>query len=107
MLKSPRARVFLFCAAAIASLAVLVWFLQKRSGHYDPKVVDVQNGHSSAAALANRVPATPPIPVTPTPGPAAMSPPQLSASPSPLPSESPDKLLPPIGFIGTLKLIVP
>lgn len=108
MLKSPRARVLLFCAAAIASLAALVWFLQKRSGHYEPKVTDVQNGHSSAAALANKVPATPLISITPTPAPAATSPPpDLSAGPSPLPSESPDKSLPPIGFIGTLKLVVP
>jgi murein DD-endopeptidase MepM/ murein hydrolase activator NlpD len=108
MLKSPRARVLLFCVAAIASLAALVWVLQKRSGHYEPKAIEDQNGHPSAAALANKVPATPLISITPTPVPAAISPSQdLSASPSPLASESPYKSLPPIGFIGALKLIVP
>ncbi|CAN5638241.1 hypothetical protein BH20ACI3_BH20ACI3_34090 [soil metagenome] len=85
---SARVRVFLALMIGIALLVVLVAFLQRRSGYYVPSKAD------------------------PPPTPASASPPD-SANPSPEPSSKPDPEIPsnptapPIGFVGTLKLVLP
>lgn len=103
---SARVRVFIALVIGIVLLVAIVAYLQRRSGHYVSQVSE----------------ATPsPTPVSPTPI-ASQSTPTASAetpvpSPiteptagSPTPARSfPDLVpaAPPLGFVGTLKLIVP
>jgi peptidoglycan LD-endopeptidase LytH len=110
---SARGRVFLGLLIGITLLVGVVGFLQRRSGHY-----------RSSSSLADPTPTPAPAWLTdtvnpspePSPTPAPSETPQLTTSaapeayPSPTPSPvsaTPTPAAPPIGFVGTLKLIVP
>jgi murein DD-endopeptidase MepM/ murein hydrolase activator NlpD len=108
---SARGRVFLALLIGIALLVVIVAFLQRRSGHYRSSIDDPPPTPASASPpeIANP---SPELSLTPVP-----ETPQLSTSPvpeayaaSPTPSLANPTLnpaAPSIGFVGTLKLIVP
>lgn len=88
MIISARVRLFLALLIGITLLVVIVAFLQRRSGHY-PSSID-----------------NPP----PTPASVSTSPVREAYSASPTPSPASASSIPtatPIGFVGTLKLIVP
>jgi peptidoglycan LD-endopeptidase LytH len=108
---SPRGRVFLALLIGITLLVVIVAFLQRRFGHYRSNIVDLASTPASPSPpdIANRSPESSPTPVPETP--------QLSTSPIPeaysaSPTSSPANAsstpaAPPIGFVGTVNLIVP
>lgn len=108
---SARGRVFLTLLIGIALLVVIVAFLQRRFGHYRPSVDNPRP--TTAPALtpdtAKPSPQPSPTPVPDTP-PVSTSPvPEAdSASPTPFSANAPSNpAAPPIGFVVTLKLIVP
>jgi murein DD-endopeptidase MepM/ murein hydrolase activator NlpD len=108
VIKSPRVRVFLGLVLVLTLLVIVVAFLQRRSGYY------------SAIPVSSPSP-TPETSATSTPEPALGSPSQSENTPSPTASPSlpptltppaentpsPTLPIPPIGFVGTLKLIIP
>jgi len=107
---SARVRVFLALLLGIGLLVVIVAFLQRRSGHY----------RSSNDPPPNPVSTSPANPGNPSPEPSPLLVPEsspVSTSPlpepyldSPTPAQSnvtPSPLIPPPGFVGTVKLIVP
>lgn len=111
MIKSPRVRVFLGLVLILTLLVIVVAFLQRRSGYY------------SAIPVLSPTP-TPETSATSTPEPALGSPSQSESTPSPTASPSlaspsptltpsaentpsPTLPIPPIGFVGTLNLIIP
>ncbi|CAN5814267.1 hypothetical protein BH18ACI4_BH18ACI4_21250 [soil metagenome] len=85
---SARGRVFLALLIGISLLVMIVAFLQRRSGHYLP---DKDNPSGTPAS------ASPTDTANPSP--------ETSSKPGPETSSNP--AAPPVGFIGTLKLIVP
>lgn len=108
---TARGRVFLALLIGIALLVVIVAFLQRRSGHYRSSVDDPPPTPASASPpdTANPSPEPSPTPVPETP-PVSTSPvPEAySASSTPSPANATSNpAAPPIGFVGTLKLIVP
>lgn len=107
---SARGRVFLALLLGVALLVVVVAFLQRRFGYYRASM-----GYPPATPASASPPETANSPVpSPTPEPES---PQLSSIPgpeaysaSPTPSPADDissPAAPPIGFLGTVKLIVP
>ncbi len=97
---SARGRVFLALLIGIALLIAIVAFLQRRWGYYS------SSGTYPALnpASANPSPGSSPAPVLETPQSSTSPVPEAhAASPRPSPANAP----PPIGFVGTLKLIVP
>ena len=112
MIKSPRVRVLLGLMLALALLGILVGVLQRRFGYYSAIPI-------SSPSPALETPATPtPEATTASPSPQSENTPQPEGtlspvSPSPAftpPAEttpSPTLPIPPIGFVGSLKLIVP
>lgn len=107
MIRSARLRVFLGLTIGLATLGGVVAFLQKRSGYYQhPPTTPAPSPVASTAANQNtRNGAT--TPLDDLSGiEASMPTPEIPGSPSP-PSPTPTPSLPPIGFVGTLKLIVP
>lgn len=111
MIKSPRVRVLLISVLAIASVALLVWFLQKRSGHYASDALQTQNRNLSASQAVNTISPTPQIAYTPISTPTPSVEPTPSASPvfatSPVPSPSVEPSSQPPRYDATLNLIVP
>jgi peptidoglycan LD-endopeptidase LytH len=108
---SARGRVFLGLLTGITLLVLIVAFLQRRSGHYRSSVDNPSPTPASASptGIADPSPepsptaelATPPPSTSPFPG-------AYAASPIPPPAnDTPNPAAPPIGFVGTLKLIVP
>ncbi len=100
---SARGRVFLALLIGISLLVVLVAFLQRRSGHYRTSV----NVPPPTPGLVSLPDTTHPSPET-SPTPRTETAP-LSSGPLPTPSPAnvSSPAAPPIGFVGTLKLIVP
>jgi len=107
---SPRGRVFLVLLIGIALLVVIVAFLQRRSGHYRSSIDDPAPtpASSSSPDIANPSPESSPTPVLETPQLSTGPVPEASSSPTPSPANADSTpAAPPIGFVGTLKLIVP
>lgn len=115
MIKSARGRVFLGLLVGIGLLVVLVGVLQRRYGQYEsgvndaggppntpPSATSPANHASTPEASTTSIPAIPSVSISPHSEAA-------SDSPTPLPQNvpSPNPPAPPIGFVGTLKLIVP
>ncbi|MEP6921693.1 MAG: M23 family metallopeptidase [bacterium] len=93
MIKSPRVRVLIISLLAIAVVAVVVWVLQRRSGHYAPVAIETTNHNPPVTTKVNaatptlEVPAvTPPAP-SPTP---SISENGVTSSPTTLLSSSPN-----------------
>ncbi|MBA2524523.1 MAG: peptidoglycan DD-metalloendopeptidase family protein [Pyrinomonadaceae bacterium] len=105
---SARGRVFLALLIGIATLVVVVAFLQRRSGHYRASVDPPPPTPASTSApdTVNPSPEQSPTPVPETPSPSPV-PEAYPASPTPSPANASSPAAPPIGFIGLLKLIVP
>jgi len=108
---SARGRVFLTLLIGIGLLVVIVAFLQRRSGHYRPSVDDLRPTTAPAltpdTAKPSPEPSPTPVPDTP-PVSASPVPETASASPTPFRAEATSNpAAPPIGFVVTLKLIVP
>ena len=107
---SARGRVFLTLLIGIALLVVIVAFLQRQSGHYRPSVDNPPPTTFPALTpdTAKRSPEPSPTPVPETP-PVSTSPvPEAdSVSPTPSPASATSNPESPIGFVVTLKLIVP
>jgi murein DD-endopeptidase MepM/ murein hydrolase activator NlpD len=108
---SARGRVFLALLIGIVLLVVAVAFLQRRFGYYRSNI----NGPSPTATsslpsdISSASPEPSPTPASETPKASITPVPEASAA-SPLPSSSNDPSIdepPPIGFVGTLRLIVP
>jgi len=101
VITSARGRVFLGLTIGLAALITLVVFLQKRSGYYrDQSTLPLPSPEASAApTLSPPSTSSSPEPGNPTPIESAPPTPENLSSPSPPP--------PSIGFVGTLKLIVP
>lgn len=106
---SARGRVFLALLIGIALLVVVVAFLQRRFGYGsmidDPPPPTASASHTETANSPE--PSPTPEPESPqlssSPGPEA-----YSASPTPSPTDDiSTPAAPPLGFAGTLKLIVP
>jgi murein DD-endopeptidase MepM/ murein hydrolase activator NlpD len=107
---SARGRVFLALVIGITSLVGIVAFLQRRSGHNysienpaptpaSASAIDIANPSPESSLTA--VPETPQLSTSPIPE-------AYSASPTPSPPDTTStRAAPPIGFVGTLKLIVP
>ncbi len=108
---SARGRVFLTLLIGIALLVVIVAFLQKRSGHYRSSIDDPPPTPASPSPpdTANPPPEPSPTPVPETPQPSTSPVPETySASPTPSPANATSTpVSPPVGFVGTLRLIVP
>jgi murein DD-endopeptidase MepM/ murein hydrolase activator NlpD len=108
---SARVRVFLGLLIGIGLLVLIVAFLQRRSGHYrdgadEPLPTSVlasptETAYSPPELSPMPVPATPQLSASPVPE-------DFSASPFPSPADATSPpAVPPIGFVGMLKLIVP
>lgn len=99
---------------ALILLVILVAVLQRRSGHYSATPISSPSpiAEASATSTPEALPSspTPQSESTPqsegTPSPATPSP-ISSSTPTTEPTPTPNLPIPPIGFIGTLKLIVP
>lgn len=106
---SARARVFIALVIGIALLIAIVAYLQRRSGHYVSQVSEATPSPKSASPTSTPSQSTEPLPTasaeTPVPSPVTEPSP---GSPTPAPSV-PDLVpaAPPMGFVGTVKLIVP
>lgn len=108
---SARGRVFLALLTGIIVLVLIVAFLQRRFGYYR------SGGNNPPPTPGSASPPgieRPPPELSPTPAPVTSMPstspfPEAhTASPIPPPaSATPNPTAPPIGFVGTLKLIVP
>jgi murein DD-endopeptidase MepM/ murein hydrolase activator NlpD len=108
---SARGRVFLALLIGIGLLVAIVAFLQRRCGYYRVSIDDHAPTPASASPLdiANPSPESSPTLVTETPQASPSHIPEHYAA-SPIPSAantSSSPVPPPIGFVGTLKLIVP
>ncbi len=103
---SARGRVFLALLIGIALMFVIVAFLQRRSGYHRPSADDPpfppasaspqDTANSSPEPSPTRDPETPPV-----------SPVAEASSPTPSPASANSPAVPPVVFVGTLKLIVP
>jgi len=108
MIKSARGRVLLGLAIAIASLAAVVWALQRRP-RFDESQLSVGDRRGPINSGANQFSPITEASISPTvetaspspnaPQSAPTLPPQSGPTPAPAPS--------PIGFIGRLNLIIP
>jgi murein DD-endopeptidase MepM/ murein hydrolase activator NlpD len=106
---SARARVFLALVIGIVLLVAIVAYLQRRSGHYVSQVSEATPSPTPVSPTPIASQSTEPLPTasaeTPVPSPIT----EPSAG-SPTPARSVPDLVPaapPVGFVGTLKLIVP
>lgn len=106
---SARVRVFVALVIGIALLIAIVAYLQRRSGYYVSQVSEATPSPTSASPTPTLGQSTEPLPTpsaeTPVPSPVT----QPSAGSS-TPAPSVQDLVPaapPMGFVGTLKLIVP
>jgi peptidoglycan LD-endopeptidase LytH len=106
---SARARVFLALVIGIVLLVAIVAYLQRRSGHYVSQVSEATPSPTPVSPTPIASQSTEPLPTasaeTPVPSPIT----EPSAG-SPTPALSAPDLVPaapPVGFVGTLKLIVP
>jgi murein DD-endopeptidase MepM/ murein hydrolase activator NlpD len=106
---SARARVFLALVIGIVLLVAIVAYLQRRSGHYVSQVSEATPSPTPVSPTPIASQSTEPLPTasaeTPVPSPIT----EPSAG-SPTPALSVPDLVPaapPVGFVGTLKLIVP
>ena len=113
MINSARGRVLLGLTIAIASLAALLWVLQKRARYNESRVSLVENRSHSSSSVADKSSPVPDASIAPTPEipPPSTSLPQTGPDiDSTLPPESvqsPNPSSAPISFIGNLKLIIP
>ncbi|HET6645754.1 MAG TPA: M23 family metallopeptidase [Pyrinomonadaceae bacterium] len=106
---SARARVFIALVIGIALLIAIVAYLQRRSGHYVSQVSEATPSPTPVSPTPIASQSTEPLPTSSaeTPGPSPFTEPSAG---SPTPSLSAPDLVPaapPVGFVGTLKLIVP
>ena len=105
---SARGRVFIALVIGIVLLVAIVAYLQRRSGHYVSQVTEATPSPTSVPPTPIASQSTEPLPtasaVTPVLSPVT----EPSAWPTPAPSV-PNLVpaAPPVGFVGTLKLIVP
>ncbi|MFN2511771.1 MAG: peptidoglycan DD-metalloendopeptidase family protein [Pyrinomonadaceae bacterium] len=107
---SARGRVFLGLLIGIGLLVAIVAFLQRRSGYYRSSIDDhPPTASSSPLDISNRSPESSPTPVPEMPQPSISPLPEAyGASPTPSPANATSSpVAPPIGFVGTLRLIVP
>src|SRR5687768_2621535 len=106
---SARARVFIALVIGIVLLVAIVAYLQKRSGHYVSQVSEATPSPTSVSPTPITIQSPEPLPTasaqTPVPSPVTAG---SAGSPTPAPSV-PDLVpaAPQLGFVGTLKLIVP
>ena len=106
---SARARVFIALVIGIVLLVAIVAYLQKRSGHYVSQVSEATPSPTSVSPTPITIQSPEPLPTasaqTPVPSPVTEA---SAGSPTPAPSV-PDLVptAPQLGFVGTLKLIVP
>ena len=113
LIRSARGRVFRGFAIAIVLFAIFLWVLQRGPGYEDSRIGVIENRSRSSASVANQSSPAPKasiaeMPETPSPSTRAAE--NIRGEiPTPRPwiLPSPDPLSPPIGFIGTLRLIVP
>jgi murein DD-endopeptidase MepM/ murein hydrolase activator NlpD len=110
MITSARGRVLLGLTIAIASLAALLWVLQRRWRYEESKVSAVGNRSRPSISVADKSSPVPIASAPETPWPST-SPPQTGPNidPTLLPEigQTPDPSSIPDGFIGKLKLIIP
>jgi murein DD-endopeptidase MepM/ murein hydrolase activator NlpD len=106
---SARLRVFIALVIGIALLIAIVAYLQRRSGHYVSQVSEATPSPASLSLTPTASQSPEPLPTasaeTPVP-----SPPTEPSEGSPTPAPSVSDLVPAapqVGFVGTLKLIVP
>ena len=108
---SARGRVFIALLIGIALLVGIVAFLQKRFGYYGSSIDKPAPTPASGSSpdVANPSPeSSPTLAAEPPELSASPVPEAYSASPTPSPSStSSNSAAPPVGFVGTLKLIVP
>jgi peptidoglycan LD-endopeptidase LytH len=106
---SARGRVFLGLLIGLSLLVGIVAFLQKRSGHYTSRIEYPSPTPVSAQNTFSPAPEPTPVPATETPSVSTTPLPEVSlAAPTPSPAGAfPSPPLPPPGFVGTVKLIVP
>ncbi|MEP6636386.1 MAG: M23 family metallopeptidase [Acidobacteriota bacterium] len=110
MIKSPRTRVLLICLLALAAVGILVWFLQKRSGHYTASELETPPHAPAATPSASAVAPTPLASVAAIPKASTttgVSDTVITPSPSPLNSPSVDTSSRAPAYDGTLNLIIP
>ena len=106
---SARGRVFIALVIGIVLLVAIVAYLQRRSGHYVSQVSEATPSPTSVTPTPIASQSTEPLPtasaVTPVHSPITEP---LAGTPTPAPS-IPDLVpaAPQVGFVGTLKLIVP
>lgn len=106
---SARGRVFLGLLIGIALLVVIVAFLQRRFGYYRAGTNESAPTPASASSpnTDNKSPEPTPTPGVEVPLVSTSPVPELS-SPTPSPANvSPTPPTPPLGFVGTLRLIIP
>jgi peptidoglycan LD-endopeptidase LytH len=112
VIKSPRVRVFLGLVLALALLVTVIVVLQRRSGFYSaipvlsptptPETSTMPTPEASADSPSPQTGITPPPEASPS-----LATPLPTLTPSPENTPSPTSAIPPIGFVGTLKLIIP
>src|SRR5687768_15886491 len=109
---SARARVFIALVIGIVLLVAIEAYLQKRSGHYVSQVSEATPSPTSVSPTPITIQSPEPLPTasaqTPVPSPVTAGSAGSAGSPTPAPSV-PDLVpaAPQLGFVGTLKLIVP
>src|SRR2546428_26703 len=110
MITSARGRVLLGLTIAIASLAALLWVLQRRWRYDESKVNAIGNSNRPGISVAGKSSPVPIAPAPETPWPST-SPAQIGSNidPTLLPEsgQTPGPSSIPDSFIGKLKLIIP
>ena len=106
---SARVRVFIALVIGIVLLVAIVAYLQRRSGHYVSQVSEATPSPTpvSPPPIASQSTESLPTASAETPVPSPIT--ELTAG-SPTPARSVPDIVPaapPLGFVGTLKLIVP
>jgi murein DD-endopeptidase MepM/ murein hydrolase activator NlpD len=111
MINSARGRVLLGLTIAIASLAALLWVLQKRAGYDESRASLIENRSRSSTAVAAKSSADAAIAPPPETPSSSTHPPQASPNIDstllPESMQTPDPSSTPDSFIGNLKLIIP